>query len=114
MCHNDVLVYIIHLALGHLWVLCRCQWQPWSSLWCARPWAPLLSAVIKETLRVCAPAPFGGTRWVVQEEGVDMCGYNVPKVSSLTEVQCTYILFDCQQLDHMPPLSGIACMGRPK
>ena len=43
---------------------------------------PLLSAVIKETLRVCAPAPFGGTRWVVQEEGVDMCGYNVPKVCS--------------------------------
>jgi cytochrome P450 len=42
---------------------------------------PLLSAVIKETLRVCAPAPFGGTRWVVQDEGVDMCGYHVPKVS---------------------------------
>ena len=43
---------------------------------------PLLSAVIKETLRMCAPAPFGGTRWVVQDEGVDMCGFRIPKVSS--------------------------------
>ena len=49
---------------------------------------PLLSAAIKETLRVCAPAPFGGMRHVVQEGGVDMCGYNVPKVSS--KAWCVY------------------------
>lgn len=44
---------------------------------------PLLSAVIKEALRVCAPAPFGGTRYVVQEEGVELCGFHVPKVRVL-------------------------------
>jgi hypothetical protein len=51
---------------------------------------PLLSAVIKETLRVCAPAPFGGTRWVVQDEGVDLCGYKISKVSR-TSLTASYL-----------------------
>lgn len=53
----------------------------------ARPFAasdlgrlPFLSAVIKESLRVCHPVPFGGMRQVVQEGGADLCGYHVPKV----------------------------------
>ena len=41
---------------------------------------PLLSAVIKEALRLCPPAG-GGTRHVEQEEGAELCGYHVPKVS---------------------------------
>jgi cytochrome P450 len=52
---------------------------------------PLLSAVIKETLRVCAPAPFGGTRWVVQDEGVDLCGYKVSKVSRRIYIPASYL-----------------------
>jgi cytochrome P450 len=40
---------------------------------------PLLSAVIKEALRVCPPAPFGGSR-ICPVDGVDMCGYKVDKV----------------------------------
>lgn len=41
---------------------------------------PLLSAVIKESLRLCHPVPFGGIRQVVQEGGTDLCGYSLPKV----------------------------------
>lgn len=41
---------------------------------------PLLSAVIKESLRLCHPVPFGGIRQVVQEGGTDICGYKLPKV----------------------------------
>jgi cytochrome P450 len=41
---------------------------------------PLLAAVIKETLRLCPPAPFGGTRHIVTEEGADVCGHHLPKV----------------------------------
>ena len=37
-----------------------------------------MSAVIKEVLRVCAPAPLGGNR--VVSEDTDICGYTVPKV----------------------------------
>ena len=44
---------------------------------------PLLSAVIKEGLRLCAPAPFGGTRHVVDEHGAQLCGFHVPKVRLL-------------------------------
>jgi hypothetical protein len=29
---------------------------------------------------VCVPAPFGGFRQIVQEEGAKLCGYHVPKV----------------------------------
>lgn len=45
-------------------------------------WAhlPLLAAVTKEALRLCPPAPFGGTRQVVVEEGADVCGYHLRKV----------------------------------
>jgi len=42
---------------------------------------PLLSAVIKEALRLCTPVPYGGSREVVTEEGADLGGYHVPKVS---------------------------------
>lgn len=41
---------------------------------------PLLSAVIKESLRVCPPAPFGGSR-MCPSDGADLCGYKVDKVS---------------------------------
>jgi len=41
---------------------------------------PLLSAVIKETLRLCAPAPMGAMKYVENQEGADMCGHHVPKV----------------------------------
>lgn len=41
---------------------------------------PLLSAVIKETLRLCAPAPFGSTRHVADKDGAELCGFHVPKV----------------------------------
>ena len=41
---------------------------------------PLLSAVIKESLRLCTPAPWGGTRHVVDEEGVELLGHHLPKV----------------------------------
>lgn len=40
---------------------------------------PLLSAVIKETLRLCAPAPMGAMKYVENQEGADMCGHHVPK-----------------------------------
>lgn len=40
---------------------------------------PLLSAVIKESLRLCPPAPFGGSR-VCPVDGTDLCGYKVDKV----------------------------------
>jgi hypothetical protein len=40
---------------------------------------PLLSAVIKEALRVCPPAPFGGSRFC-PVDGAEMCGYKVDKV----------------------------------
>jgi hypothetical protein len=40
---------------------------------------PLLSAVIKESLRVCPPAPFGGSRMCPVDD-TDMCGYKVDKV----------------------------------
>lgn len=41
---------------------------------------PLLSAVIKESLRLCTPVPFGSSRHVVEEEGAEVCGYHIPKV----------------------------------
>lgn len=41
---------------------------------------PLLSAVIKEALRLCGPAPLGGSREVVAEEGADLCGFHVENV----------------------------------
>lgn len=51
---------------------------------------PLLSAVIKESLRLCPPAPFGGTRQAVLEEGTEMCGYKVDKVCVLG-MQCALL-----------------------
>ena len=42
---------------------------------------PLLSAVIKESLRLCTPVPFGSSRHVVEDEGAEVCGYHIPKVS---------------------------------
>eukprot|EP00878_Enallax_costatus_P040161 GHUV01046166.1.p1 GENE.GHUV01046166.1~~GHUV01046166.1.p1 ORF type:complete len:121 (-),score=11.14 GHUV01046166.1:202-564(-) len=43
-----------------------------------------MSAVIKEVLRVCAPAPLGGNRRV--GEDTDICGYTVPKASGYSSV----------------------------
>lgn len=40
---------------------------------------PLLSAAIKEALRLCTPVPYGGTRHVVDDGGAELCGYKVPK-----------------------------------
>lgn len=40
---------------------------------------PLLSAVIKESLRLCPPGPFGGSR-LVTDDNTKLCGYDVPKV----------------------------------
>ena len=42
---------------------------------------PLLAAAIKGALRLCPPAPFGGSRLIVTPEGADICGHHVPKVS---------------------------------
>jgi hypothetical protein len=67
---------------------------------CGRPFdasdlgrLPLLSAVIKESMRVCPPAPFGGFRRFVQEEGAELCGYHVPKVGKHRVVCCRYFLY---------------------
>lgn len=38
-----------------------------------------MSAVIKEVLRVCPPAPWGGNKVTVDED-TDICGYKAPKV----------------------------------
>lgn len=43
----------------------------------------LLSAVIKEALRLCTPAPYGGARHVVNQEGATLCGYHVPTVGGV-------------------------------
>jgi cytochrome P450 len=59
---------------------------------------PLLSAVIRESLRLCTPVPFGSSRHVVDEEGAEVCGYHIPKVSwelsrpSLDKSFCTLTL----------------------
>lgn len=42
---------------------------------------PVLSAVIKESLRVCPPAPFGGSR-ICPTDNVDLCGHTIHKVCS--------------------------------
>jgi cytochrome P450 len=39
-----------------------------------------MSAVIKETLRLFPPAPWGGTKQAPCD--VDLCGYTVKKVSA--------------------------------
>jgi hypothetical protein len=43
---------------------------------------------MKETLRLSSPAPTGGIREVVDEEGADICGYHLPKVSRLSIMGC--------------------------
>jgi hypothetical protein len=40
---------------------------------------PFLNAVIKETLRLCPPAPWGPTKWAADSD-VELLGYRVPKV----------------------------------
>jgi hypothetical protein len=43
---------------------------------------PLLTAVIKEALRLLPPTPLGGVR-VCTEDNVQLCGFKVPKVGAL-------------------------------
>jgi cytochrome P450 len=71
---------------------CPIHWYPHLSVLSVgdnpgRPFAasdlgrlPLLSAVIKESLRLCTPVPWGATRHVVDEEGVELLGHYLPKV----------------------------------
>lgn len=43
---------------------------------------PLLSAVIKEGLRLLPPTPLGGVR-VCTTDDAELCGYQVPKVGAV-------------------------------
>lgn len=59
---------------------------------------PLLSAVIKEALRLCTPVPFGCSRLVTEQGGAELCGHHVPKVSCLLSwfvPACQYCTREC-------------------
>lgn len=43
---------------------------------------PLLSAVVKEGLRLLPPTPLGGVK-VCTTDDTELCGFKVPKVSPL-------------------------------
>lgn len=48
---------------------------------------PFLNAVIKETLRLCPPAPWGSTKWAADSD-VELLGYRVPKVLAQRCAHC--------------------------
>lgn len=50
---------------------------------------PLLTAVIKEGLRLLPPTPLGGVR-VCTADDTQLCGHKVPKVGAKTVFECVH------------------------